>query len=245
MREGEKAIFQELLASVSSKHLLLPEEALTGFMAMVGGNFNHGLMVVGRAVNGWTEGWLPRDLIDAGRVERVGQKTLESVTRSDGCPMTWVTECWGNNDNYNTRRSAFWRVIRRTIAGLGLADVDTDDWPSVLVWSKLYKIAPAVGGNPSSALCDMQGAHCTRLLRAEIEAYRPQRLLFLTGIGWAEPFLEGWTVPYRSSLDYSYVESVLEWSLAEDQEPGRIVVAAHPQGKNEDLWVAEVLHAFK
>ena len=123
-------------------------------------------MVVGRAVNGWTEGILPEHLALPAAAETYSQVVLTSVNGDapcPPCPMTWVTNQWGNtNKGYNTRRSAFWRVIRGVVDGLGIADVEQDAWSSHLVWSNLYKIAPANGRNPSKTLSDIQLARVQR-----------------------------------------------------------------------------------
>lgn len=63
--------------------------------------------------------------------------------------MLWVKDGWGATDRYNTKRSAFWRAVRGVVEGLGISDVEHDTWSSHLVWSNLYKLSPADGGNPS------------------------------------------------------------------------------------------------
>lgn len=96
----------------------------------------------------------------------------------------------GCNKGYNTKRSAFWRCIRGVVQGLGVADVEDAGWSSHLVWSNLYKVSPAGGGNPKGVLRKVQFRGCAELLNSELRTYRPSRVLFATGFDWAEPFLK-------------------------------------------------------
>ena len=208
--EQERQLFAlEVLAAVGQEAGRLPAAELTGFMAMVGHHYDHSLMVVGRAVNGWTEGILPEHLAFPAAAETYSQVVLASVNGDGPCPMTWVTNQWGNtNEGYNTRRSAFWRVIRGVVDGLGIADVEQDPWSSHLVWSNLYKIAPANGGNPSNTLCAIQLAGCRDLFNLELTTYTPLRLLLLTGTEWASPFLPDPDLTPPPVAGFRYVRSL-------------------------------------
>ncbi len=155
------------------------------------------------------------------------------------------SQCWGNYDHdYNTRKSAFWRVIRKVVDELKIADVERPEWPSYLVWSNLYKFAPADGGNPSSTLCTIQLDECKSLLQKEIQTYRPKRIIFLTGIDWAEPFITALEVETATIPEQQYVEAVGKLDAPQGLQ-SCIVVAAHPQSKKENWWVGEVVDAFK
>ena len=170
--EQERQLFaRKVLAAVGREAVRLPEKEITGFMAMVGGLYDHDLMVVGRAVNGWDSGVLPEVLASYDAAERYSRNILDSVNRGEPCPMRWVTDSWGNTQGYNTKRSAFWRTIRRVVAQLEIADVDQDSWSSHLVWSNLYKVAPAAGGNPGVTLCQIQLAGCIELFGLELTTY--------------------------------------------------------------------------
>jgi hypothetical protein len=245
MRKDEIAIFKRLLTHVGENYSRLPSARLTGFLAMVGGQYDGELMVIGRAVNGWNDeyGWLPKDLVSPARVGAVAEQTLGSVTDSNDCPMRWVIRKWGWREKYSTRRSAFWRSIRKTVQGLALADIEGDHWSSCLAWSNLYKIAPAEHGNPSSALGSLQRELCKELLVSEICSLNPRRILFLTGLDWATPFLGGWARLPHETPEGPFVKAIAVTDLRGPGQ-GRVVVAVHPQGKKESLWVNEVLAAF-
>lgn len=112
-RAPEITILKQIARNIGKNCKLLPPKPITGFMAMVGKAYEHELMVVGRAVNGWTSEWYPESLNEDRNVHAFTEGIFESVTKGTPCPMSWVSECWGNDQDYNTRRSPFWRVIRR------------------------------------------------------------------------------------------------------------------------------------
>ena len=156
--------------------------------------------------------------------------------------MSWVSDHWSTKDRpvsekYRTNRSAFWRTTRRVVKELNIADVDTVEWPSHLVWSNLYKVSPATGGNPSDFLCDLQLSGCSDLLRLELQTYQPKRVLFLTGSNWADAFLKDIMIHKTDGFDYVSGTGIVEGA--------RFVIVSHPQGKCETQWVNEVLEAFK
>lgn len=172
-----------ILPAVGREAARLPPFDVTGFLAMTGHLYDRGFMVVGRAVNGWTTGILPDALASSSAAESYADLVLTSVAGKGSCPMRWVTEHWNASPGqYNTKRSAYWRVIRAVVAQLGIAKVEDTTWPSHLVWSNLYKMAPAKDGNPGGALCEVQLPGCIELLRLELMTYRPSRLLLLTGL---------------------------------------------------------------
>ena len=168
-----------------------PEGNLSGFLAQQGRRYpseGHGLMVVGRAVNGWGDCTDPVEFNDDQYRNEYTYGILEGSFPQVGkpCPMEWVTKY---------RRSAFWAVIEGVAKGLGISNPGSEDWPSHLVWSNLYKVSPANGGNPDNALCNAQYDGCKELFQCEIRDYRPRYLLFLTETRkypdwWARPFLD-------------------------------------------------------
>ncbi len=236
----------KVLAAVGREAVRLPASKVTGFMAMAGCLYDHALMVVGRAVNGWTACVPPTDLALPANAERYSHAVLDdSVSEYGSCPMRWVTDQWGNtNGEYSTKRSAFWRVIQGVVERLEIADVEQDSWPSHLVWSNLYKIAPAEGGNPGTALRGIQLAGCIELFKLELTIYTPSRLLLLTTGEWASPFLPDPDGTPQDVAEFRYVERFGTLTVAPDKQPIRYVVAAHPQGKPEEQWIEEVCGVF-
>lgn len=217
-------------------------DTVTGFLAMIGHEYDGQLMVVGRAVNGWTDAVAPKDLQNDGRRREYAEHVYESVTGTE-CPMCWVTACWGaaKNKKYNTSRSAFWRVIRAVVSRFNVSDVNTYKWPSALIWSNLYKVSPAKGGNPSAELRRAQFDGCAQLFRWELQNYRPRRILFLTGRAWADPFL---TQVWNDRVERDGFVELVGHAACDPLHAASCVVASHPRGKNETDWVNEVVAAF-
>jgi len=237
---------EQLLLMVGKNAELLPNEKVTGFLSIAGDLYNNELMVVGRAVNGWTDGVFPGQLADLQLAAEYAETVFASAVRKCHCSMSWVIECWANPDpdGYNTKRSPFWRVIREVVSELGIGEPEKVLWPSHLVWSNLYKVSPARGGNPNKTLRGFQLPGCIALLQHEISDYFPRRLLFLTGLDWARPFLENIVPTFTLVSGNEHVEAKAQIFHNTGVE-SRIVVAAHPQGKNEVDWVQEVMKAFQ
>ncbi|MBY6204146.1 hypothetical protein [Halomonas denitrificans] len=236
------AIFKnDVLQPVAEGHSNRSEE-LCGFMALEGSRYRAGrkLMVVGRAVNSWGKGYTPKQLTSSNRQDEL----IEQLFYDNGkCQMAWVNEEAGTDDRYNTNRSAFWQAIRDISKKLGVWPEDEEDrWASRLVWSNLYKIALSAGGNPSNKLCNLQESGCIGLLREEVRVYEPDLVLFLTGMTWAWPFMQGLGCRLRAIPGLA--EAFGEIHLGKSASPVPFVVAHHPQGKTRETLVADVTKAL-
>ena len=242
MHKTEIKILKNMIKHVGEHHGELPHEQLTGFVAMKGSKFNGAIMVIGRAVNGWDNEWYPRDAASSSGTERIIGKIAKSVD----IPLSWVSKRWGhNNGDYNTKKSAFWRTVRGVVSGLGLSGKESTDWPDCIVWSNLYKVAPKDGGNPSSRLCSLQEQYCKELLSAEIELYKPKRIIFSTGYDWAAPFIKDGSRFYAHTTTNrrTLVQAIASYKMRGGGR-GKVVVAAHPQGKGDAKWINDVVRAF-
>ena len=239
----ERGVLEKnILRSVGEAADQLPEEKVVGFMATKGNRYNRKLMVVGRAVNGWTDDTiLPSQLAEPDKRRRYSKIVKRNSSKGNfsedarDCPMRWVQDDWQNPEGYRTIDSAFWRVIREVIEGLNIAPENAPCWPSYLVWSNLYKVAPAKGRNPGNRLCRFQLKGCKSLFDTELNIFRPSRLLLLAGWDWARDFVKS---DCRTHRNAGFVEATGR------RRRTRIVVAKHPQGKREGEWVRNVLAAF-
>ena len=235
--ERERRILEkEILRPIGQAADELPKGKIVGFMAVKGNLYNRELMVVGRAVNGWTDDTiLPSQLAEPDECRRYSEVVKRNSSGdANDCPMKWVQDYWQNPKGYNTRRSAFWRVILEVMEGLEIAS-ENDPWSSYLVWSNLYKVAPAKGGNPGNRLCDRQLDGCILLFETELDIYQPSRLLLLAGWDWAGAFVTNYCQMRHNA---GFVEATGQ------REETSIVVAKHPQRKREGEWVENVLDAF-
>ncbi|WP_156342965.1 hypothetical protein [Devosia sp. A16] len=246
-RADQQATFQEVVSALVTASARLPHDPLTGFMAMEGASYSGDLMWVGRAVNGWRGiGRSPLELADPGTAADFAASALRAAGQpgpgGDVCPMRWVTDHWGTTRHgYNTKRSAFWRTSKRVMGALVDEPSSTVKWVSRMVWSNLYKVAPAAGWNPGSKVAEAQLDGCRKLLSVELATYKPRHLVFATGMDWAAPFLD--PIMFRqtsgSTAPVVYGDLVLE-----DVKIGRYAVPRHPMGKDEGDWVQQVVAAL-
>ena len=141
--------------------------------------------------------------------------------------MIWVYNMDGNKNGYNTRKSAFWRVIR------GLASLFYPS-PELLhvAWSDVSKVAPD-GANPSDKLYYAQLNACQRILSEEIRVLSPRFVIFLTGYNWAIDFLRfqnGGQDPVRHLKE--------TWgryaARSFDIDGVTYILSEHPMGKPEE-----------
>ena len=239
-------LLNDVLIDIGASYKPPSNEKLTGLAAAFGTMSQDGLMVVGRAVNGWMNSWTIDEVRDPERramilknIERAGSNQIEV----HDCPMKWVSAQWGNSAEGDTKRSAFWRCIRTVVDNLRIADVSSSDWPSRLVWTNLYKIAPDEGGNPSQRLMSAQHASCRELLHAEIRSSDVDRILFLTGLDWAYAFLPPLE---KACFSDTFDRQVHLHGELKRQSAASVpvVIASHPQGKKESQWTNEVCEAF-
>ncbi len=233
--EKERRILEkEILRPIGHAANKLSEKVV-GFMAVKGNLYRRELMVVGRSANGWTDAIPPSQLAEPDKCVCYSEVVKKNSSGSSkACPMKWVKDYWQNPEGYNTKRSAFWRAILKVMEGLEIA-FENDPWPSHLVWSDLYKVSPAKGGNPGNRLCRVQLKGCKSLFDTELDIYQPSRLLLLAGWDWAKDFVAS---DCRTHSNTGFVEATGR------RKETRIVVARHPQGKLEGEWVENVLAAF-
>ncbi len=173
---------------------------------------------------------------------RIVRSLPEAVAGDRKCPMTWVTESWSTGADYNTAGSAFWRVAKAVTEQLGIAPADST-WASHLAYTNLYRVSPHGGGNPSDPLCRVQEQSCIDSLGEDLDRLQPRRVLFLTGYDWARPFLErlgGW-----KSSDTRIDGLEAAGRLERGGRSIQVVVAPHPQGKQEQKLTQGVAQAWQ
>jgi hypothetical protein len=206
------------------------EEQICVFSMGMGKKHSGKLLVVGRAPNGWGKSINKNSLEDC-------QGLLDSLIPSIySTNLDWVDKCWGATKGYNTKKSAFWRVSRMLAKNFAS---DSKDCIDHICWSNLYKISPEEG-NPSNRLMTIQFDHCVEILRSEIKHSGAENVIFLTGYGWASPFLKCLNIPNQiNSNPYAFIE------FASSFEGVNYVVGQHPQGKPEKPHCGEILDALK
>jgi hypothetical protein len=238
----EKRYLEMLKAAVTATK---PEEVLTSFWPMRGDSYKKGgLMIVGRAVNGWRHEFTMAQLQSDGDIRRIGLNArLISETpgskeidgdRFDERPMEWVARKAGKpGKEYNTKRSAFWRVAKK------ITVKDEDGWATYLCWSNLYKIAPHKGRNPRSSLRTALAKTSADLLGREVATFKPQNVVVFAGLKWFEPFAEQLNLTKVQMKRKAPVEAVYR-----DDRGTQWIVAPHPERKKEGPIVKAILRAM-
>lgn len=240
MDTDQNFIYSKMLAVVGERSAAIGDRELCLFRTTVGSRWAHNLLVCGRAVNGWEPQWLPARASDE---ESRSQLLAEILLKGDRakCPLKWVADLWNAPTGYNTARSAFWRVIRAIAGSLDRERTAQLDWSSRLAWTNLYHIAPGVTGNPSAKLKSLQRSLCQEQLSHDLTTLEPRRVLFLTGLDWAEPFLG--KMDFSTRTPGNLVEAAGQLAVSEFMRAS-VVVAKHPQGKPQARFVESVVQAF-
>jgi len=225
----------DVLKVIGESVVRLKNEPLTAFLSLCGNKYNRELMVVGRAANGWMD----ENPTSAQKLSKLSEPAsyanrVLDYSKEDSDEMAWVVNRWGNSDGYNTNRSPFWRVSKSVLESL---TEPNEDWSSYLAWSNLYKVSPVSGGNPSNRLCDAQLAGCIKLFNHELDAYKPKRLLMITGNNWATGFV-GCGKASTPKLE------AVDWVGMIPNSDTKVVVAKRPEGRKEAAWCDQVLEGF-
>lgn len=198
------------------------------FCMQWGKNFSagDGLFFAGRAVNGWFGGNEVREIFGDGK--------NAAFNRPD--QMQWLEDAEGCRD-YNTRNSAFWRLIRRISSRFY-----PENWSSHTAWSNVCKVAPDAGGNPDAALYRAQLKECREILREELRFLSPRAVVMLTGECWAKDFLEFLNGGVTPDALRTKTWGGGRYKCSEYKIDGtKVIVSEHPQGKNEDEHVDCIL----
>jgi hypothetical protein len=220
------------------------------FWPVVGKNYQKSkILFVGRAGNsswGWNE-------VD---VSELSSESIEDAKNGiknwmkewnivDNCPMSWLyhnREIWLRPDTrdrgYNWTQSRFWQVICGVLRARWNLDNDSPWW-SYCAWTNLYKIAPAEGGNPSARMIRAQREQCLELLKQELSVLCPTNVVIVTGIGWAEPFLQNLQYNYTKLNGYVEAKGVSNYGAP------NVLITCRPEGKPEDRFVREVCEQLR
>lgn len=229
-----KKLYTELIRILIDKRDKYPETNLAVFSSSVGKNYNGNVMVVGRAVNGWKHNLNPYS-------EQSVQECVVSLHHAiDTDNLDWVQEKWECRNDYNTRKSAFWRVAKSISAVVNSHESFHTD---AIAWTNLYKVAKAkeddpskkAGGNPSGRLQNAQFTICKQIFDAEVELLKPKNIVFLTGMDWVGDFLSSDESGYTRIIGGKYVVRVGMYRNS------NYIVGQHPQGKNETQQLKEIV----
>lgn len=203
------------------------------FWPAVGHQYRRGgVMMVGRALNGWEETTFATKQArsDDGIV---AEKCRKSFVFGPECPVSWVESNWGRGQEYSTGRSALWRMAKKLIEFYGHSG---EGWSGYLCWNNLMRLSPAPGGNPPAWSCNAQLPHARELLEREINLLAPGVIIAFVGKDWFDWFVaDGEQIANVKPVSgCRYVTGVGDMCGAP------VVVAPHPMKKKEDVLMSEL-----
>jgi hypothetical protein len=219
----------------------------TFFWPAIGCQFRpgKGLLIVGRAVNGWTDGWAEGDHPSTEVAREVLVNEQRETQHADGehCPMSWVVSHCNlpspadpmAKRPYNTNASPFWRASRAFAGRAGFVGDDGADWSCHLAWTNLYKVAPVRGGNPNLRTRERQRKACIDLFELELDTLSPRCVLVLTGPDWYRGFAPSVAM---ASQRGGFVHAVGRRGAS------TFILADHPQTRPEKEFVGDLLRAW-
>jgi hypothetical protein len=221
---------------------------LVCFCPMRGSAADGRLMLVGRALRGWgtTPFKAPQMESEAER-DKILENSFAISSADQGCPIQRSHDFWrdglrNKSSKYNPERSSFWCVARDVTQEIS-APEEKEKWANYLYWTNLYKISLANRSNPPGSLKRVIEPACRKMLATEIEHLRPQRILFLTGQWWAEPFLHDSHYTPQKTAPQTHVYQTGVWSLTNGSKAA-VVVADHPERKKRSVILSGIMETF-
>ena len=230
LKEVFKPIYSELLKNVAS----VKSEKCT-FFPQWGANYPFtrercGLMVMGRACNGWHSTSQDIEIL-------FGNKKESIFNRKD--QMRWVDDYAGSQSNYNTNKSAFWRVAKHIAQCFY-----PDKWYSHIAWSNVCKVSPEKGGNPNDKLYYAQLESSQKIFESEIRLFSPKVVVMFTSNSWAADLLK-----YMNNNQEPICIEQLNWDKYKCDvyriNETYFVVSEHPQGKKEKIHAESIISFIK
>ncbi len=223
-------------------------------------------IIYGQSIKGWKPWFKTTDQIndnDFLKESIAHSNSFYSDGKKDNhSPLDWVNFRWSRgaykelcntgNTYYNDQewgdyfafRSFFWNITYKLIARYYGLDENGRDWVKEIVWSNLYKIAPAERKNPSEEECTWQQGKSIELVKIEIEEIRPKYCIVLTNDDWWSPFREKLKTKEISDIKkgYEYIQSYEQYHGSNT----RIIVTKRPfTGGKSNICVDEILETIK
>lgn len=230
LSEKYEELYSRMLAASA---VTSPNLELAPFWPKIGARYEGDLLLVGRATNGWIDRWVPSEGQTSAEVARLARKSGEGLVNGD--QLGWVLDRWHPRDGgYSTATSQFWQTTRHLMATIRPEETD---WPSLIAWTNLAKVAPWAGGNPLRELLTVQRGHGPGLFAREVEELKPRLVVALTGRWWFEGFAN--ELGLRADWQTGYVEGVA-------REFSRTwIVAVHPMTRSPKAVADAVMDAVR
>ena len=139
---------------------------------------NFRLMYVGRDLNGWNplEGNNVSELVNSVLQSKAAEEFLHDAVHNP----QYRDE--NGRITYSINRSRFWQLCREIMNQAG----EKESWAERIVWSNVYKVTYGEF-TVSKRLMDETYNNCLDILKAEIEFFRPNHIVFVTGVHYFLP----------------------------------------------------------
>lgn len=209
-------------------------------------------LIYGQAVKQWfplTDDYKQNDFI---------KKAIEysNAHFEEHSPLDWVNVYWSKSTykefatteerrkfyepvNYMCCRSFFWNVVYKLINKYYGFDENSWDWSKKLVWSNLYKIAPAEGLNPNADEIAIQKQSSIKLVTQELEEIKPKYCIILTNYSWWEPFAAELGTTKIDTQKNGIIESVEQYNNT------KIIITTRPFAGSSNMHVEKIIEQIQ
>ncbi|MCD2422813.1 hypothetical protein LQ567_08575 [Niabella pedocola] len=214
-------------------------------------------LIYGQAVKGW------KPVFDASTPFDQRSFIRDAISYSNDrykeknhSPLDWVNVYWSKSSystfvnteaerdfypsiSYNTSRSFFWNVTYKLVCRYYGLDEYGWEWAKKIVWSNLYKIAPAAMQNPNDEECLWQEAGASALIKSELDEIKPKFCIVITNDTWWQPF----RTQLKTTVLHTQKDSIIESVEAYGQT--RIIVTTRPFAGNSDNHASRILELLR
>jgi len=214
-------------------------------------------LIYGQAPNGWRSGFQLDDNINLEKVHDSYCQSNKFLSERNHSPLDWVNVQWSNSDynrncndslskefyngSYRAYRSFFWNVIYKLICDYYQIDRESWEWSKKIVWSNLYKIAPA-NANPNGFYKSQQHPLASELVKKEIEEINPKYCIVITNGDWWKPFHEALNT---TIIKEEVLGSDSEIFSFEKFNQTKIIITNRPRFGNSNKFVRQILELIK
>ena len=211
-----------------------------------GKKYSKELLVIGREQYYWWEDFSIEELRVRGPEYIYKNKVhLKNNVFESSRPRNFVPELSGNIKRrskcktlFNPLNDSFSGCTKEIVRELGISKNETN-WSSHIALSYLYKIAYSSSIYLPEKPRIMQFEHCKEIFQIELSILRPKRILFLSGMKYAQDFLE--------LSDCSGLEDCV-CPLGEFDygfHKAQTVVSVHPKKYKREKLVKKIIKGFR
>lgn len=241
MKQEYSDLYDKFSALYGHEHF----DEMAHFVGMKGKYYNEEnnlrMLLVGRSTNGWlTES---KGL----NAEEFG-KQMESVFKNN-TSFDWIKsnptspESFSNGEKYRLSTSPFWNYTKDIWSCLNeienkpvinLYDYDYR-WFEFIAWTNIYKITEQ-GKTPGTNLTKLQEDECRRILKEEIDTYKPTFILMEIDDSWFYSFSSLFSDVKKND------DQIVKVTARYNNCP--VIVTVRPENQEKQLFVESVVNEY-